>query len=222
MAETTEPQLRVRIADGATELLVYALAGLCLASRASLPEYAVLPHAVVLSLAALVPVWLLSRRGEAGLVGRIALASSLCLLLQLRAPHFVPGLEWRSPTADTLRISIEALVVVGIALATLARGRCAVGDDARRALLRVTVIGTAMLLAWVALLWPMLTGALRAGGEEGLRWAPALRTASIVAECGVLFTATLLAEGTWRLRRLAMLLSLALVCRALLPPTGGN
>lgn len=215
------PDLRIRLAGAAAECLVYGLLVLCLISRGRVPEMALRPLTLVLALVAALPLWAFPSRREAGLVARIAMGMGLLLLLQLRSPIWLPALGAVSPRNEELTLSLEALVVLGLAVALLLSSGFREGDDSgeKRPLARVVLLCCGAAALFCAALWPVLDNALKQGRSDGLFYADTAASLSVLAEGGVLFACCLLAEPLWRARRMALAIGLALIARGMLPPS---
>jgi hypothetical protein len=219
------PAERRHLGDLASELLVYLLLAVCLASRGRLPEAAYLPLAVALAGTAVLPVWLARGRGEAGIVARLAAAMAVGLLLQIRSPLVPESFRFMSPRQEPLGVSVEALIVLALAVLTTVgvarRGRDGTERSTRRSLATTAGVTGAVTIALFVILWFALNKALRLGRSSGLFYEETLRSFSMLAEYAVVLACCLTLEPLARARRVALAVGLAVLARGALPPTGG-
>jgi len=197
------------------ECVLGAILIVTLIARGPRPELAFWPLAIALSLAACGPPLLLPDRSEAATVSRLATATAVALLLQLREPIMVPGLSMMSPRGESLRLSVHALLVVPLAaLALWSRPR----DEAAATQRRALAWGMGGLLIFSVVCFALMDRGLRAMPDrEGMFYAETAYALSGIAMFTIVLAYLLTVENRWRLLRLAAASSAALAVWGLLP-----
>jgi len=205
------------VGEWAAEASVYALVAVCLLSRHYLPELSLYTLAVALGLAALLPPFVMSDRREAAVLGRLAAAMCLGLLLVWRAPIQLP-VTIPFPGGEELHVSVCAAVSLVLAVSMLA-----VWLRTRPPIPWWVIAVVGGVVAFSAVVWPLLAWGLSLDPENDvMHYEATLRSLSATAQYGVLMAYTLTVEPLGRRRRLALIAVVALAVRVALPTSGGG